>query len=186
MSADTVTVHYEQYHQSSVDSLNKAFESQNFSLSTGDILQQIKVSAEIKTYMGAHINHCLFFENLAHPSSPDVQPASGPLLLQAIEQRWGNFARFREEMSTKSLSVLASGFAWLTVDEESGALEIMITKDNDMVPQGKVPLIAIDMWEHAYFLQYRLNRAAYVDSLWYILNWKVADQRLRTVGTSAP
>jgi len=144
----------------------------------------MNMSAKMKTHMSAHINHTLYWENLSPPNHPDASHASCPILHKAIEQRWQSYANFQKEFIANMMNIHASGFGWLTVDEHTGVLETMTTRDDDMLPESKLPILAIDVWEHAYYLQYFTDRAAYLSNVFHIINWKVVETRLQAFGTN--
>lgn len=82
------------------------------------------------------------------------------------------------------LGLKGSGWGWLVQDVESGNLEIVTTKDQDIVPAGKKPLLGIDMWEHAYYLQYLSDKGSYAKKIWSVVNWKTVENRF-VAGTEA-
>ncbi len=85
--------------------------------------------------------------------------------------------KFQEKFNAVLLGLKGSGWGWLVQDTESGILEIVTSKDQDIVPGGKKPLLGIDMWEHAYYLQYLNDKGAYAKSIWKVVNWKKIEER---------
>ncbi|KAK4191323.1 manganese superoxide dismutase [Podospora australis] len=176
ISAQIMELHHSKHHQAYVTNLNKALESHIASVVGNDIPGQIALQQAIKFNGGGHINHSLFWQNLAPASSADAKPEAAKELAAAIEKTWGSFDDFKKAFSTALLGIQGSGWGWLVKDGISG-LRIVTTKDQDPVVGGEVPVFGVDMWEHAYYLQYLNGKAAYVDNIWNVINWKTAEDR---------
>lgn len=100
--------------------------------------------------------------------------------MEAITRKWGGEKEFKDAFSKALLGIQGSGWGWLVKQEgaKESSLTIVITKDQDpVVGAGQVPVLGIDMWEHAYYLQYLNGKAAYVENIWNVINWKVAEER---------
>ncbi|MBW3019299.1 Fe-Mn family superoxide dismutase, partial [Candidatus Woesearchaeota archaeon] len=120
---------------------------------------------------GGYYHHKFFWTIL----KKDV-PCSGKIK-DAIEKKWGSFDKFKEEFSEKAKTLFGSGWTWLVLN--NGGLEIVNTKNQDSpVSLGMVPLLCIDVWEHAYYLKYQNRRAEYVDNFWNVVNWEKVDEYL--------
>jgi Fe-Mn family superoxide dismutase len=178
ISAQIMELHHSKHHQAYVNNLNAAIGSYATATSSDDIASQIALQAAIKFNGGGHINHSLFWQNLAPTASQDVNPDGAPTLMAEIAKTWGSFDSFKSTMAKSLLSIQGSGWGWLVKDTH-GSLRIVLTKDQDPVVGGEVPIIGIDMWEHAYYLQYLNGKAAYVDNIWNVINWKVAEDRYK-------
>ncbi|KAL7812106.1 Manganese/iron superoxide dismutase [Trichoderma aethiopicum] len=178
ISAQIMELHHSKHHQTYVTNLNNALKTYSAALSANDVPSQIALQAAIKFNGGGHINHSLFWENLSPASSPDADPASAPELTAEIAKTWGSLDKFKEAMGKALLGIQGSGWGWLVKEGNSG-LRIVTTKDQDPVVGGEVPVFGIDMWEHAYYLQYLNGKAAYVDNIWKVINWKTAEQRFK-------
>ncbi|PFH61732.1 hypothetical protein XA68_16453 [Ophiocordyceps unilateralis] len=176
ISAQIMELHHSKHHQAYITNLNRALESYASAVSSGDIAGQIALQSVIKFNGGGHINHTLFWENLAPAGSAeaDAQHAA-PKLTAAMAKTWGNLDKFRDVFSKTLLTLQGSGWGWLVRD--GPALRIVTTKDQDPVVQGEVPILGVDMWEHAYYLQYFNGKAAYVENIWKVVNWKTAEAR---------
>jgi superoxide dismutase, Fe-Mn family len=148
-----MTIHHTKHHQTYVTNLNAALATLATLNAPTDIPAHIALQQAIKFNGGGHINHSLFWENLTPANSPGASPNAGPQVRKAIKDRWGNEEAFKDAFSKVLLGLQGSGWGWLVTDEDSGALEIITTKDQDPVPAGKVPIFGVDMWEHAYYLQ---------------------------------
>ena len=145
-------LHHSKHHQAYVTNLNKAVQSYAAAVQAQHVPDQIALQAAIRFNGGGHINHSLFWENLAPATGPDANPTAAPDLVAAINATWGSLERFRGAFSAALLGIQGSGWGWL-VREGEKTLRIVTTKDQDPVVGGEVPIIGVDMWEHAYYLQ---------------------------------
>ncbi|KAG4440714.1 hypothetical protein IFR05_003808 [Cadophora sp. M221] len=177
ISAQIMTLHHTKHHQTYINVLNATLASQATASNKSDIVSQIHLQNNLNFSAGGHINHTLFWENLVPSSSPSAQPSSAPKLSAALTSRWGSVSNFQEKFNAVLLGLKGSGWGWLVQDTESGILEIITSKDQDIVPAGKKPLLGIDMWEHAYYLQYLNDKASYAKGIWQIVNWKKVEDR---------
>ncbi|KAI1028396.1 hypothetical protein LB503_002530 [Fusarium chuoi] len=175
ISAQIMELHHSKHHQAYVTNLNAALKNYATATSTNDIAGQIALQSAIKFNGGGHINHSLFWENLSPSSSTDSKPESAPTLSAEISKTWGSIQAFQEAFKKTLLGLQGSGWGWLVKDTHG--LRIVTTKDQDPVVGGEVPIFGVDMWEHAYYLQYLNGKAAYVDNIWNVINWKTAEAR---------
>jgi Fe-Mn family superoxide dismutase len=178
ISAQIMELHHSKHHQAYVTNLNKALGSYADALASSDVPAQIALQAAIKFNGGGHINHSLFWQNLSPAASPDASPDAAPALAAALVDTWGSLDAFKAAMAASLLSIQGSGWGWLVKDDH-GALRIVTTKDQDPVAPSEVPILGVDMWEHAYYLQYLNGKAAYVDNIWSVINWKTAEARFQ-------
>jgi Fe-Mn family superoxide dismutase len=114
---------------------------------------------------------------LTPASSPSANPSAAPKLGAALTMRFGSIEKFQEKFTAVLLGLKGSGWGWLVQDTETGDLEIITSKDQDIVPAGKKPLLGVDFWEHAYYLQYLNDKAGYAKQIWKIVNWKTIENR---------
>lgn len=183
ISKQIMELHHSKHHQAYVTNLNKALFDLATAVQANDIDKQITLQSAINFNGGGHINHSLFWQNLAPASSPEASrpEESAPTLLAEISQTWGSLDSFRQAFSAKLLGIQGSGWGWLVKSGEGSgdrkALQIVTTKDQDPVPSTFVPIFGVDMWEHAYYLQYLNGKAAYVENIWKIINWRTAEER---------
>ncbi|TVY47680.1 Superoxide dismutase [Mn], mitochondrial, partial [Lachnellula occidentalis] len=98
-------------------------------------------------------------------------------LVAALAARFGSLEKFQEKFTAVLLGLKGSGWGWLVQDTETGNLELTTSRDQDIVPAGKKPILGVDFWEHAYYLQYLNDKASYAKSIWNITNWKVLEAR---------
>ncbi|EPE08621.1 manganese superoxide dismutase [Ophiostoma piceae UAMH 11346] len=178
ISAQIMELHHKRHHQSYIDNLNKALQSLSSAVVGGDVATQVSLQEAIKFNGGGHINHSLFWRNLAPAGQPESEPtgAAAPKLIEDIKTTWGSLDSFQKAFAAALLGIKGSGWGWLVLEASTG-LRIITTKDQDPPVNGEVPIIGVDMWEHAYYLQYLNGKAAYVDNIWKIVNWKTAEER---------
>ncbi|KAJ6779400.1 hypothetical protein PWT90_03955 [Aphanocladium album] len=173
ISKQIMELHHDKHHQAYVTNLNNALASYG----AADVAGQIALQQAVKFNGGGHINHSLFWENLAPTGSPETDlAASAPRLAAEVEKTWGSTADFRKAFAAALLALQGSGWGWL-VRDALGGLRIITTKDQDPVVGAEIPIFGVDMWEHAYYLQYLNGKAAYVENIWKVINWKTAERR---------
>lgn len=185
ISAQIMELHHSKHHAAYVTNLNSALNTLHTASAQGDVAAQIALQPALRFHGGGHINHSLFWLNLCPAGSPEGNAAkAAPRLSAAITATWGGERAFREAFAAALLGIQGSGWGWLVKVEAGGAggkearLVIATTKDQDpVVGRGEVPLIGVDMWEHAYYLQYLNGKAAYVENIWNVINWKTAEER---------
>jgi Fe-Mn family superoxide dismutase len=154
ISAQIMELHHGKHHQAYVTNLNAALASHVSAVAAGDVAAQIALQQAIKFNGGGHINHSLFWKNLAPPGTEETNPAVAKELVSAIEKKWGSLESFKKAFSAALLAIQGSGWGWLVKEAGNGAgLRIVTTKDQDPVVGGDVPIFGVDMWEHAYYLQ---------------------------------
>ena len=173
ISAQTLAFHHSKHLQAYVDNLNKLLPGSGLE----DLpLEQIvaKASGPLFNNAGQVLNHNMYFTQFApQPSSPE---ATGNLLAQ-IQKQWGSLDAFKAEFEAKGVSIFGSGWVWLQADE-AGQLSIgQYTNADNPVAHGLKPLLTFDVWEHAYYLDYQNRRAAHLNALWQIVDWRVIEER---------
>ncbi len=177
ISGSIMQLHHDKHHQTYVDKLNAAIDaapalrerSLETLLSDLDSLPE-DVRSAIQNHGGGHYNHSLFWQWM----SPDGGGEPTGELAQKITERYGSFQGFVDEFTAKSLAVFGSGWTWLQPD-----MEIITTANQDTpIMQGlEAPLLGLDVWEHAYYLDYKNKRDDYVNAWWNVVNWDVVQQR---------
>ncbi|OBT82960.1 hypothetical protein VE02_08186 [Pseudogymnoascus sp. 03VT05] len=180
ISEQIMTLHHSKHHQAYVTNLNGALNSQATASTTNSIVQQVHLQEAIRFNAGGNINHTLFWENLTPAAGTAASPVSSeaPSLIAALTSQWGSVDGFKRKFEEILLGLQGSGWGWLVQDVETNVLEIITSKNQDIVPKGKKPLLGVDMWEHAYYLQYFNNKKEYVAGIWNIINWTVVEKRL--------
>ncbi|MBK0010797.1 superoxide dismutase [Stenotrophomonas sp. S41] len=179
----TMDIHHGRHHKAYVDNLNKAVSAspQLQALSLRELLAvSDKAGPSLRNNAGGHYNHSLFWSLLAPPGQGG---APSEALLTAINKDFGSLPKFKEAFSKAATGVFGSGWAWLILDGE-GALKVVTTpnQDNPLMPftdTPGVPLLALDVWEHAYYLEYQNKRPAYIDAWWSVVNWNEVNERFK-------
>jgi len=183
IDAKTMEIHHAKHHQAYITAANKALESRPDlrELSAEQIISRIKAFEEplrttLRNHVGGHLNHSFFWKILAAPANYPAGP-----LQAAIARRFGSLEAFQKEFTSACLARFGSGWCWLIVKD--GELDIVTTPNQDTpLLERAQPLIALDLWEHAYYLNYQNRRADYVQAFWKVLNWNTAENLYATGG----
>lgn len=175
----TVTIHHDRHQKAYVDNLNAALathpELQNESLEellSNPSALPANIRQQIINQGGGVYNHEFYWDNLSPEGS--LTPISN--LATAINQTFGSYDAFKNKFKAAALSNFGSGWTWLVKNPED-KLEIINTANQDTpISQGLIPIITMDVWEHAYYLKHQNLRGDYLDALWHIINWERAEQ----------
>ena len=173
MSRETLEFHHDKHHQAYVTAGNN--------LAKGTEWENKPVEEVVKGTYGKnqglfnnaaqHYNHSIYWKSLSPEGGGE--PRAG--LAQAVQKGWGSFASFREEFEKKATTLFGSGWCWLAKNGDK--VEIQQASDADCpLTKGQVPLLACDVWEHAYYIDYRNERNRYLAEFWKIVNWRFAEQ----------
>jgi len=177
ISGEIMQLHYTKHHNAYVTNLNAAMEKYLEAESKGELAAMIALQQTIKFNGGGHVNHSIFWTNLAPIGKGGGEGPKGELL-KAIQLEFGSLDECIKKFSTATVAVQGSGWGWLGLDKASGKLAIATCSNQDPLSmQGLVPLLGIDVWEHAYYLQYKNVRGDYVKNIWKIVNWKNVEER---------
>ncbi len=177
ISAEALQLHYSKHHKAYVDNLNIALEKYHEAEGKNDLTAMIALQPLIQFHGGGHINHSIFWTNLAPISKGAGQGPSGNLA-QAINRDFGSFQSFQEKFNTMAVAIQGSGWGWLGYNRLSKVLEIAACSNHELLSvKGLVPLFTVDVWEHAYYLQYKNLRGDFVKAVWRILNWQNIEER---------
>lgn len=177
ISGEIMTLHYTKHHQAYVNNLNAALEKYAQAEKDNDIAAMIALQQAIRFNGGGHVNHSIFWTNLAPTSKGGGTPPSGEIAKE-IQHAFGSFDAFVEKMSALANGVQGSGWAWLGYNKADKKLQLATCANQDPLSTvNLVPLLGIDVWEHAYYLQYKNVRADYVKNIWKIVSWKNIDER---------
>lgn len=166
ISKETIEYHYGKHHQTYVTNLNKLIVGTEFeNLPLEEIIK--KSSGGIFNNAAQVFNHTFYWNSLA----PQAGGEPTGKLAEAINEAFGSFAQFKEKFSATAVGTFGSGWAWL-VKNAAGKLEIISTSNaGTPMTEGKTALLTCDVWEHAYYIDYRNGRAGYVDKFWDLVNW---------------
>eukprot|EP00796_Vickermania_ingenoplastis_P013243 gene13243-9088_t len=180
LSKDQVSVHYEKHHKGYATKLNAAAES-NPDLKSKSLLEVIKTTSGPVFNSAAQIfNHDFFWKSL----SPDQGGKPSGAILKAIEESFGTFEKFKEEFTAAAVGHFGSGWVWLVKDTSSNKLKVLQTHDaaNPLTEANLKPILTCDLWEHAYYIDYKNDRAAFINTFWNLVNWKFAESQLVYAG----
>lgn len=178
VSASIMELHHSKHHQTYVDKLNAALEQAGDwqDRSIEDLLKNIdqlpeSIRTAVRNHGGGHYNHSLFWQCM----TPNSSKSPSGELLSGLEEKYGSFQKFVDEFSAKATSLFGSGWVWLQPD-----LEILTTpnQDNPLMSGLSAPILGLDVWEHAYYLDYTYNRADYVKVWWEVVDWVKTAERL--------
>ncbi len=177
ISAEIMNLHYNKHHQGYVTNFNKALEQFAEAEKKNYISAMASLLSAIKFNGGGHINHSIFWTNLAPKNKGGGTPPTGELAA-AIDKDFGSLQNFIDKFSAKTIAIQGSGWGWLGYNKDLKRL-VLCTCDNQdpLISKGVTPLLGIDVWEHAYYLQYKNVRADYVKAIWGIINWSNVAER---------
>ena len=175
MSQETLSCHYGKHFQSYVDKLNQLVRDSKYEgMTLSDIVRKAP-DGPLANNAGQVLNHQLFFEQLA-PSQHAKQPSQE--LMQHIEQSFGSFEIMMEQLNHAALQLFGSGWVFLAMNAAKELQIQSLPNGDNPLRYGLTPLLAIDVWEHAYYLDYQNRRAEYLKQLWLLINWHVVSNRI--------
>ena len=175
-----LTLHHQKHHQAYVTGANGILEKLDKARRENADLDMKALLKELSFHLGGFRLHTIFWENLA-PSGVGGGGIPKDTLAAAINEEFGNFERFKKEFTQTASSVEGSGWAVLTYCMNTGRLMMMqVEKHNvNLIPGDRI-LMALDLWEHAYYLDYKNDRAKFIDAFWHLVNWDAVDARFVT------
>jgi Fe-Mn family superoxide dismutase len=180
ISKEQLTLHHQKHHQAYVTGANAILERLDKARKEGVDFDVKATLKELSFHIGGHLLHSLFWANLAPAGKGGGKPTG--TLGTALEKEFGSFERFKKEFSLAATSVEGSGWAALTLCRQTNRPIIMqVEKHNANVYPMFAILMVIDVWEHAYYLDYNNERAKFVDAFWNIVNWDEVHKRLERV-----
>ncbi|GFY83451.1 manganese superoxide dismutase 1 [Actinidia rufa] len=171
-------LHHKKHHQTYVTNYNNALQQLDAAMAKGDTPTVVKLQSPIKFNGGGHINHSIFWKNLAPVSEGGGEPPKHSLGW-AIDLHFGSLEALIQKMNAEGAALQGSGWVWLGLDKEFKRLVVETTANQDpLLTKGPslVPLLGIDVWEHAYYLQYKNVKPDYLKNIWKVMNWKYASE----------
>lgn len=183
LDAATLRLHHDQHHQAYLDKLNAALKDypQLHQLSIEELLRQLDqvpeaIRATVRNQGGGHANHQFFWKVMA-PGMADQRPTGE--LAALLDRDFGSFAGFQQAFETAGMQHFGAGWVFLAYNPQTQGLEVFARPNQDSVLlEGKPGLLANDVWEHAYYLQYQNRRAEYLAAWWQVVNWPYVAERL--------
>lgn len=175
ISAETIALHHGKHLATYVNNLNKLLLGSEFEeLPLEEIVA--KATGGIFNNAGQILNHNLYFEQLQAPLE-DNRPVGE--LAKAIDEQFGSFEAFKEKFTASATTLFGSGWAWLASDTDGNLHILQMPNADNPVTKGLTPLMTMDVWEHAYYVDYRNRRPDHIAAMWQILNWKAIDKRYK-------
>ena len=179
ISERIMRLHHDKHHQTYVNKLNAALQThpELQTKTIEELLQNLNelpddIRTAVRNNGGGHYNHSLFWQSMT-PDDDNDDPSDGPLK-EAIEKRYGSIEAFKYNFNTKATGIFGSGWVWLQPN-----LDIITTanQDSPIMDGQPAPILGLDVWEHAYYLDYEDRRDAYVNKWWKVANWEEAEKR---------
>ena len=184
----TMRIHHDKHHAAYIKNLNDALTGNELLLDVpveALIADLSRVPEQVRTKVrnnaGGHANHTMFWECMAAPT-PEKDAAPGGMLLTAITESFGSVAAFQEKFAAAGVGRFGSGWVWLVADGKK--LSILDTPNQDSpIMEGKIPVLCLDVWEHAYYLKYQNMRPEYIKAWWHVVNWAEVEKRFAAATT---
>jgi Fe-Mn family superoxide dismutase len=177
----TMEIHHTKHHQAYVNNLNYALEkySEFHNLELEEILKNLdQLPEEIKTAVrnngGGHYNHSLFWEIMG----PNGGGEPKGKLKEEIEKNFVSFEEFKKLFSETAIKHFGSGWAWLVITSDKKLKVYSLLNQDNPLMNGDIPIMGLDVWEHAYYLKYQNRRAEYVEAWWHVVNWNKIEENL--------
>ncbi|KAI7834798.1 putative SOD2-superoxide dismutase precursor, mitochondrial, partial [Kickxella alabastrina] len=176
ISAKIMKLHHDKHHATYVANLNVAEEKFLAAQAKNDIAGQVALHSAINFNGGGHVNHTIFWKNLIGEKNGGGQLHESALKQKIIEQ-YGSLDQLTQVVNGKTAGIFGSGWGWLTLNPK-GQLDVITTANQDMPSSvGHVPLLGVDAWEHAYYLDYNNVKVDYFKNIWRVINWKDVAKR---------
>lgn len=179
IDAQTMEIHHTKHHQTYIDKLNAALGSHKDlqDRRAEELIEDLdslpdEIRTAVRNHGGGHANHSFFWPLLKK------NVALGGEVAEAVKAAFGDFEKFKTAFSTAAALLFGSGWTWLVLN--NGKLEIMTTPNQDSpLSQGKVPILGLDVWEHAYYLKYRNRRPEYISAFFEVINWEKVNEHFK-------
>lgn len=183
ISGKIMELHHSKHHQAYVTGANAALESLAEARESGNLANVNKLEKDLAFNVGGHVNHTIFWNNM----SPNGGGRPEGELASAIDEYFGDFDKFQAHFAATAMGVQGSGWsvlAWDTLGQRANIVQLFDQQGN--LPAGTVPLLMLDCWEHAYYLDYLNVRADYVKAFWNLTNWEDVAKRFEAARTQTP
>ncbi|MEX0789313.1 MAG: superoxide dismutase [Actinomycetota bacterium] len=191
IDAETMKVHHTKHHQTYIDKLNAAMEGESLADKTVEELLEDyanlpeRIQKPVRNHGGGHANHSLFWKTLT-PNQEDTEPR-GPLG-STIEDQFGSFGQLKDVFKQTAVNHFGSGWAWIVIaagerktKDQKKLLVLSLPNQDSPLMGGHTPILGLDLWEHAYYLQYQNKRPDYIEAFWNVVNWKQVENNYGNV-----
>jgi Fe-Mn family superoxide dismutase len=181
IDAKTMEIHYTKHHAAYTNNLNAAIEGKNFEEKTiEDLLRNISQhNVTVRNNGGGYYNHTLFWEIMT--PNKDQEPSGK--IREAIDATFGSFKDFKDTFTKAAMGRFGSGWAWLVKRGNTLIVSSTPNQDNPLMDVAEIqgiPILGIDVWEHAYYLKYQNRRAEYIEAFWHVINWEEVESRFNS------
>lgn len=176
ISGQIMETHYAKHHQTYVNNLNKTEVALGEAVAKADDKAIVSLQKALNFNAGGVINHTLFWYNMAPPSHGGGELGNGSLR-SAIERDFGSLDKMKEAFNAQLAGIQGSGWTWLVLNPTTKKLDLLSLPNQDIVI-NQVPIIGIDAWEHAYYLQYKNDKGSFFKNIWNVINYEEAQKRL--------
>jgi len=184
IDAQTMEIHHDKHHQKYIDELEKALKkcphfepSSVSSLLLNLKLVPTEIRADVRNNAGGHFNHSLFWRIMK--KNGGGQPKG--FVADEIKKTFGSFAEFQDIFNTSAKSVFGSGWVWLSIDEVGKLIIMALPNQDSPLLYNAIPIMGLDVWEHAYYLQYQNKRPDYINAWWHVIDWDMIEENYRAV-----
>ena len=177
---ETMHIHHDKHHVAYTTNFNKALEShpeleyetaEDYLRNLDKMPEDIKLA--VKNHGGGHVHHSLFWQIMGQAKTNGQLEGE---LLEAVNQAFGSFDKFKEEFEKAAMTVFGSGWAWLSLDENKKLIIEKTANQDSPYSLNHTPLMGIDVWEHSYYLKYQNRRLEFVQNFWNVINWKAVTE----------
>lgn len=175
ISQETIDYHYGKHLQTYVNNLNALITGTPYATRSVEEIVTIAPEGPVLNNAGQVLNHTLYF--LQFTPNPSQKEPEGKLA-EAIRRDFGNFENFKDEMTQAGTTLFGSGWAWLAMNQDGKLVIVKEANGGNPIRQGMKPLLGFDVWEHAYYLDYRNRRTDHLSKLWEIIDWQVVESRM--------
>ena len=180
VSGHLMDFHYSKHHRGYVNNLNGLIEKTQEAIARNDINTQIDLAKAIKFNGGGHFNHEFFWDSLCAPKDSH-RPEVCDQLHRYVLKTWDSWEQFQQRFELKTSAIQGSGWGWLVYNKQQHRVQFIATQNQEMVTDYSadlVPLLNMDVWEHAYYLDYKNARPIFLKQMWQVVNWEKVAERL--------
>lgn len=177
ISEEQLTIHHQKHHQAYVNGANAIFDKLDKARADGGDIDMKSTLKELSFNIGGHLLHSLFWANLMPPGEAKERP--GGALAEAIDKEFGSFDRFKKEFTKAAAGVEGSGWAALALSDIGRLVIMQIEKHNTNVYPAFKILLVVDVFEHAYYIDYKNDRGKFLESFWKLINWDEVGRRFK-------